>query len=188
MKRLVAASILMLLISFPVLAQRDCGDGLPCGKLPWDLPVLPQLPSPTPMPTIAVTTQPTPGPGTPTVAPSPTLAPLNTLDTSGINNQVATLGAVMAASPYIVNDLNGTPVNTLDTVNEVSDNAGLFFGYARSIGQISIGKMSPLLVLALTGVALLIGFKTTTYLLPFIAAAFAIVRKALSLILDFLPF
>lgn len=187
MRRLVAASILILLAAAPAFAQRDCGDGLPCGRLPWDLPVLPQLPSPTPMPTFALTVQPTPGAGTPTVAPSPTLALVNTIDTSAISNQVGTMSAVMASTPYIIQDFNGTPVDTSESLTELEDNASFFFGYARSISSAYVGKLSPLMTFMLLSVAVIVSIKATTYLLPFISAVVGLVRKVISLILDFLP-
>lgn len=187
MKRLMLSVVFMMLSAVPVLAQRDCGDGLPCGRLPWDLPVLPALSSPTPMPTVAVTVQPTPGPGTPTVAPSPTIPPISTIDTSDISDQVATLGAVMAQTPYIVQDFEGTPVDTSEQLDTMTDNAELFFGYARSIGSTTVGKLSPLLSLILVAIVTIVGVKATTYLLPFIGAVFGIIQRVINLILDFLP-
>lgn len=175
---LMAAS---MLIFSAAAAQNDCGDGLPCGKIPWDLPALPPLQSPTPLPTVGVTqVPPTPGPGTPTPTPLPTNTP--GLDTGGLNDQVATLGAIAQSTPFTVNDMNGTPVDTDAAFTEVGDNAGTFFGYARGISEASFGKMSPLFNFAFIALVIVVTLKILTYVLPFISVVFGIIRNVVALI------
>lgn len=177
-----------LTLFVPVAAQDDCGDGLPCGKIPWDLPVMPALPSPTPMPTQAFTAiPPTPGAGTPTWTPAPTDTPVVAIDTDDLGNQVATLGAVVNSTPGTINDLNGTPVNTDEIYEELGENAGTFFGYARGITEASFGEMSPLFNFTFVALLVVISVKLLTFLLPIGAAMFGIIRNVVSLIRDFLP-
>jgi len=108
---LVAASMLIFSVA---AAQDDCGDGLPCGRLPWSLPVLPNLPSPTPMPTVGITTvPPTQTPGGPTATPTPTTVPPGAgfdIDVGGISDQFATLQGLAEATEQVVM-VSGTPVS-----------------------------------------------------------------------------
>lgn len=97
------------------------------------------------------------------------------------------MSAVMASTPYIIQDFNGTPVDTSESLTELEDNASFFFGYARSISSAYVGKLSPLMTFMLLSVAVIVSIKATTYLLPFISAVVGLVRKVISLILDFLP-
>ncbi|MBZ0282089.1 MAG: hypothetical protein K8L97_15220 [Anaerolineae bacterium] len=187
--RLVAAALLILGMFSPVMAQSDCGDGLPCGQLFWDLPPLPELQSPTPMPTFAVTVQVTQvSGGVPTPHPVPTNPALATVDTSGISDQMATLQAVVAQTPMIMDDFNGTPVDTAQTYDELVDNAETFFGYAKSISQAQFGSLSPLVAFIILAFVTILSVKTLTFTLPFVTVLFGLIRKAVSLLLDFLPF
>lgn len=185
--RLLVTLLLMASLSAAVVAaQDDCGDGLPCGKLPWDLPYLPVLNSPTPMPTIAVTqVSGDVGAGTPTPTPAPSITPA--LELGDFNNQIATLSAVMAATPYTVNDLNGTPVDSNAVYTELGSNAGTFFGYVRSVQSISFGALTPLVGLGFLALVLVISVKLATFFVPLGAAIFGIVRKVVSVVLDFIP-
>lgn len=188
MRRALLAIVAAVVLGVGVaLAQDDCGDGLPCGRIPWDLPILPALPSPTPMPTLAFTAiPPTPGAGTPTWTPTPTATP-GGLDTGDLDNQVATLGAAINATPISINDLNGTPVNNQESFEELGLNAGTFFGYARAITSASFGEMSPLFNFGFLALLIVISVKLLTFLLPIGAVVFGILRNVISLIRDFLP-
>lgn len=183
MKRLTVVLVLVLLSVAVARAQDDCGDGLPCGKLPWDLPSLPVLNSPTPMPTIAVAGS--VGAGTPTPTPAPTVTAA--LDMGGFNNQLATLNAVMAATPISINDLDGTPVNETDVYTELGSNAGTFFGYVQAVKSINFGALTPLVGLGFLALVLVISVKAANFILPLGAAIFGIVRKVVSVVLDFIP-
>lgn len=184
---LVAAS---MLIFSTAAAQDDCGDGLPCGKIPWDLPALPSLQSPTPIPTVALTqVPPTQTPGGPTATPTsaPTSTPTSGGFDSGLNDQVATLGAVIQTTPLVINDANGTPVNTTDSFDEMGANAGTFFGYARGLSEASFGEMSPLFNFGFLALIIVISIKLLTFLLPIGSAIFGILRNIISLVRDFIP-
>lgn len=185
MKRLIV--LLLLLIPGTVSAQQNCGNGLPCGPVPWSLPPLPRLASPTPMPTIVLTPlAPTPGPGTPTSTPAPTSAPTSAFDTSGINNQVATLQVFMETTQEPIYNELGTPVG-LSSLPELSQGAGLFFGYAKGFSQASFGSLSPVFTLALLSMITVLSVKAITFGLPILATVVGMIRNVLSMIRDFIP-
>lgn len=185
---LVAASMLILLVgSHLMYAQNDCGDGLPCGKLPWDLPVLPPLPSPTLMPTIGVTTvPPTQTPGGPTATPAPTSVGFD-IDVSGINNQFGTLQALAEATDPVV-EVSGTPVSNTSQLATLSANSGTFFSYVRAVSEIDLGGMTPLIGFITLSFVTVLGVKVVTLLLPILSALFGFARKIIGVVLDFLPF
>lgn len=104
MKKLLlfALSIPLLIIS-PVQAQvADCGNGLPCGPIPWRMPVLPDLSSPTPMPTLEIPES-NINPGEPTSTPAPinTATPI-ALDIDGIDGQLSLLNSAILQTPGAV--------------------------------------------------------------------------------------
>lgn len=185
MKRWIVL-LLLLLIPGTVSAQ-NCGNGLPCGPVPWSLPPLPRLASPTPMPTIMLTpVAPTPGPGTPTSTPAPTSAPTQAFDMSSINNQVATLQNYMETTQEPIYNELGTPVG-LSSLPELSSGAGLFFGYAKGFSGASFGALSPVFTLALVSMVTVLSVKTITFILPILATVIGIIRNLISLIRDFIP-
>jgi hypothetical protein len=187
MKRVLIALLIIAPYWFS-LAQDDCGDGLPCGKLPWDLPDLLVLPSPTPIPTVAITEVPTTGAGTPTYTPYPTATPPSgVLDTTGLDENMATLGVIMDAPAITFYDLEGTPVDNTSTFEQLGSNAGQFFGYTRSLSELNLGKLSILFNFLILTFLTVGALKTTTLLLPALAAAFSIFRKIIQLTLDFMP-
>lgn len=166
----------------------ECGQGLPCGPIPWRLPQLPALQSPTPMPTAALTAiPPTATPGGPTSTPGPTATtnPLD-IDTSPISDQLATLSAVIASTPLAVYNAEGTPVDIEQQFDEMSQNAGVFFGYAQGLGT-GFGPISPLIVFTITAFLVVLSVKILTFLMPVFAAVFGILRKVINTILEFIP-
>jgi len=171
-----------------VAAQNDCGDGLPCGRIPWELPVLPPLPSPTIIPTIPVTyVVPTQTPGGPTA--TPTSVPADggfDIDVSGINDQFATLQALAAATqPSVLS--SGTPVNNDDQMATLTNNSGTFFGYVRGVSEMNLGGLTPIFGFVILSFVTVVGVKVITLLLPVLAVLFGLLRKVISVILDFLP-
>jgi len=188
MKRFYVALVLLLLaIPLWVSAQATC-QNLPCGPIPWPLPGMPVLVSPSPMPTLNVniTAVPT-GAATATPVPLiPTNPPID-LDTDGINNQLATLQSVMESTSMVIQDINGTPVDTNATFTELGDNAGTFFGYARGLSDLSFGKLSPLIAFALLALVTVLSVKSFGFFLPIIAAVWGFIRKIVQIVLEFIP-
>lgn len=183
----------LLVMAIPLAtasAQRDCGNGLPCGAIPWPRPNLPRLSSPTPMPTFILNTSPTPTltvtPGGPTVTPivpaTPTPGAIDPTQLAEVQGRIATLNALVAATPQVVLNPSGTPVGVDQELNNIASGANLFFGYARTVSQTSIGKMSPILGFVIMALVVTIGYKTLTFILPLIVALWGMVRKIISLI------
>lgn len=182
----------LLLICFfcgaVVVSAQECGRGLPCGPVPWKLPALPTLRTPTPIPTIPFTAVApnTPGPG-PTPAPTNTFAPIgvNTVDASGIGDQMATLAAMWEVTPELILNASGTPIaiGTAELTGAVTA-----FSYIKGLSTINLGSLSPLVAFLPLALITIIGLKVITFLLPVMVSLFGIVRKIIQLILDFLPF
>lgn len=183
----------LLVMAIPLAtagAQRDCGNGLPCGAIPWPRPNLPRLSSPTPMPTFVINTTATPTltvtPGGPTVTPLPastaTPGAVDPTQLAEVQGRIATLNALVAATPQVVLNPSGTPVGVDQELNNIASGANLFFGYARTVSQTSIGKMSPILGFVIMALVVTIGYKTLTFILPLIVALWGMVRKIISLI------
>jgi hypothetical protein len=186
MKRTISVLLITALLGAGVmLAQDDCGDGLPCGKIPWDLPKLPAVPSPTIIPTIPITlVPPTQTPGGPTATPAPTDA--GPIDVSGINDQFATLQALAAATQPSI-EVSGTPVNTDEQLATLTYNSGTFFGYVRGVSELNLGNLTPIFGFAIVSFLVVVGVKVITLILPVLAALFGLLRKVISVVLDFLP-
>jgi hypothetical protein len=130
----------------------------------------------------------------PTTAPTatsggPTATPVGgpTIDTAGINDQMGTLSAVMENTPFIVQDIEGTPVDTSQTFDDLGSNAGSFFGYAKGLQDVSFGQMTPLIVFTLIAFLTVVAVKSLTFLLPFLAAVWGFIRKIIETILAFIP-
>lgn len=190
MRRLLVFLLVLLCGAITVQAQSDCGNGLPCGPIPWPLPRLPDLQSPTPMPTVVITQAAADPPdGTPTATPSttPTYLP-GTLDTGGIDDNMATLQAIMEQTPEAIYNFEGTPVDTNEVFTELGENAGTFFGYARGLADVTFGAWTPLISFSILAFLTVIAVKIMTFLLPVITVVFGLVRKIIQLVLDFLPF
>lgn len=178
-------SLLALLNAGPVAAQNDCGDGLPCGRIPWGLPVLPTLASPTPMPTIPITINPpTSTPGGPTATPAPTEV---SVDTSGLNDQFATLQNLIAATdiPVVV---SGTPVSAGDQLDSLASGSYTFFGYVRGVSELDLGGLTPLLTFLIVSLITVIAVKSLTFIMPVLAAIYAFIKSIVDFVLSLLPF
>lgn len=188
--------ILMLALLFAGEANAqsapNCADGYPCQNVPWRLPVLPPLQSPTPIPTIAVTAVPTatPQPSS-TPAPSPTGQaaapnPLATLDLANLNGQVATLNAVIQGTPVTLNDAYGAYA-TPGGPDAYTTPAATFISYAKGISTLNFGMLTPLIVAFFGGFVLYLTLIVSGVVLPIGAALFGVLRRVVTLILDFLP-
>jgi hypothetical protein len=132
----------------------------------------------------------------PTSAPAPTTAPpvetyiaAPTVNTSGINDQMATLSSVMENTPYIVLNVEGTPVDTAETFDDLGSNAGDFFGYAKGLSssQSNFGSLTPLIVFTLIAMVTVIAIKSLTFLIPLFAAIWGFIRKIIETVLEFIP-
>lgn len=186
MKRPFLIAVLVLLMPLTAYAQQiGCASGVACGPVPWQMPVFPVLRTPTPVPTAAITAIQTSGDVLPTATPMPAGA---SLDVSGITGQLATITALSLATPVNISDAYGsyaTPATPM--ASQLGQQAGTFFGYVRGLTEINFGAITPLIVFALAVFGFLFTTFMATVLVPMIAVLVGIVRKIVSLILDFLP-
>ena len=188
MSKLRAALFLTsLILVVEVVRAGECGNGLPCGSIPWPQPNPPPLVSPSPMPTIGVTVNPpTATPGGPTATPAPTDVSFD-IDVSGINDQFATLqNLAEATEPVIL--VSGTPVNSGTQLQAVATNSYQFFGYVRGVSELDLGGLTPFLLFIFTSFVVVVSVKSLTFILPVLIALFNFIRGIVSLVLDFLPF
>jgi len=179
---LVAASMLI----FGIVQAGECGDGLPCGSIPWPQPNPPQLVSPSPMPTIGVTVNPpTNTPGGPTATPTPTPVPTSapfSLDLDGLNDQFGTLQAALEATEEVV-EVSGTPVTTSGQLDSLADNSFIFFSYVRGIGEADLGGMTPFITFAIISFLTVIAVKSITFILPVLIAIFYFLKGVIDTVL-----
>ena len=183
---LILAAASMLMFSF--VRAGECGDGLPCGSIPWPQPNPPQLQSPTPMPTIGVTTIPptqTPGGATATPSPAPTSNNFG-LDIDGIGQQFATLRALAEATDPVI-EVSGTPVSQDDQMTTLTDNSATFFGYVRAVNEIDLGGLTPIIGFVTLSFLTVLGTKAVTLIVPVVMALFGLIKKIISFVISFFP-
>lgn len=183
MKRALMALVALLMAVGVVAAQKDCGDGLPCGKLVWDLPVLPILNSPTPMPTIQITSV-IAATNAPTGAPTSTPAPTGTLvaDFSNVAAQLNTLAAVVNATQVPVLNASGTPISGDEQYTQLTTDAGTFFGYLRGVQEANLGGFTPWIALLATTLVIAIATKGAGFILPVVAVVFRLILRIVEVI------
>ncbi len=176
--RMILATLLMLALSIPVFA--DCTDKTPCGPVPWKMPVLPRLLTPTPMPNSSGSVTgifgPTPVPDTNASA---DLGDTNFFDGSALNKQVGDLKTLMSNQ----NTMNGTGQDLGVLVSQSGD----FFSYLRAFATANFGVFTPLLLIAVLSFSVKMGLGVSTRLFPVFMAIYGFVRKAITVILDFIP-
>jgi hypothetical protein len=186
--KVIVGFIIVLLATVGVAAAQDCDPLLPCGPLPWSLPSLPDLASPTALPVANIS----PGMGTPTATPvsSGMILPSATpaFDVSGLNDGMGTLQAIANSTSIPINDLNGTPFSSGGALATLTANTSDAFGYVRGLNDISFGPLTPLVTMMFTAALLFLVFNVGNFLLPLVMALFGVFRKIVGLILDFLPF
>lgn len=197
--RLVAAIYLIFFFllhsTSMVTAQNQCGQGLPCGPVPWPIPQLPELASPSPFPTIEITSTPSPTPGatptpTNTLTPSPTAtiptpttfpSPTSFLDTTEIFEQMGTIQAIANATTVPIEEDPG------DINSEMGTNAGTFFAYIRGLSEANFGVLSPLVVFMLTSFTFVLVVKAAQLFMPMVSVGFGFLRKIVEFVLEFIP-
>lgn len=193
----------------------DCGNGLPCGPIPWGLPIFPTLQSPTPLgtatnwigtpftstptytPTPTYTLTPTYTPSitptyTSTPSPSPTYTPTTQptptpyLTDVGLELVVGTMSAVNVTPNAVIN-IQGTTVAQGDIVQLAQDNSSLIFGYIRGIQTGLFGPFESLVVVITIMFFLVVFLFLGEQILTIVAIMYGLVRKVIQLIADILP-
>ena len=186
--------IVLMALATPAGAQGYKGtpDPLqPVGPLPWPVPVLPYLRSPTPWPTVA-----TPTPLAATYTPSPTATatltptpPATPHDTE--HESMATLVGQNQEAIQTLQALDGQTAGDLSMATaaaQVGDYAGQFFAYAKGLELFNIkgtGGVVTFMLLAFLFVILVI---LGTAILPMLATLANWIVKILRLLGEFIPF
>jgi hypothetical protein len=198
---LLIAALLLLVLPAGIVSAQKCdnasGSLAPCGALPWALPGLPVLVSPTPYqlrdtPTPIVYTA-TPSP-TFTFTPSPTVAtPTATIDNSVLHGDMATMaaGGIEVITTLDINpeiSLGGSSDPVATTSASLSNYSRTFFSYVRGLTLFNMtgtGGITGWLLLAL---ALVIGTVIATNLIPIIGAIYRLIMRVIELVAQFIPF
>lgn len=187
MKKLLIC-LALLIFALPTKAQ-DCGDGLPCGPIPWTLPNYPVLITPTPLQAGSVAT-PTPT-NTPTATwtPSPTWTPSMTpttrasvtpfFDPDFIDDHISTAEALIQGTQVPVLDHEGEPLEFGS-----GGDAETFFAYAKGLatGE-TFGVYTPFIVLLLTIFGFSFMLAMFSFVLPFAALILGLLIKIIGLII-----
>jgi hypothetical protein len=183
--------IVALLLLVPGSYQDDdCGDGLPCGPIPFDLPSLPLILSPTPFPTVWIQATPTPT-VTPIPTPTPdatatfTPVPTATLNATAIVEGVEGLEELSEGTPQPVIGLDGVEYD-IESIDEGAETA-TFWSYIRGLFSINLGKFQPVLVFSVFAFGIIIAVKSSTLILYFLAPLIGLIRKAIDFVLKFIP-
>lgn len=199
-----------ILISTFSLKAQTCGDGLPCGPIPWELPGYPILESPTPInadvgaitptPSATVTLTHTPTPTltytptytrtptptlTHTATPTPTITETPPFDPTDISDQLATLENIQETQ-IAVEDAVGTDVNIEDIEAYIED-AEIFFSYAKGINADIAGPFAPLVTVVIVALAMMMFVMVLKVIVPVMSFMYGLIRKTVQLILDFVP-
>lgn len=184
MKRVVIVLLLLIAASAARAQDDECGNGLPCGPLPWPVPVLPDLASPSPMPTISITATdipPTSNPSPPTSTPTPTPAG----DIPSLEIAVTAAVDLAERTPDTIIGLDGMG---FDIMEIASADTGLFFSYVRGFSTLTFGVFTPLVLLLITFLVVTLVIYAITFFWPIIATVIGLIRRAVQLVLEFIPF
>lgn len=184
-----AVAAVLLLLVFAGTAAAQCG--VPCQPVQWPLPTWPALVSPTPLsqqsgliPTYTPTGTITPGA---TLTPTATLTPI--VDAGDVGSSLATLEHIVAGTVPPLANPSGTPFTLPDMLATAQSDTTDFWGYSKGIAESNfLGPFAPFATLLLVFLLTMMLIKGSTFLLPIGFALFGVIRKVVSLLLDFLPF
>lgn len=208
--RVTSLIVLLLLAAGVPKSNAQDGGGLPVGEIPWAAFQFPNVNTPTPLmsPTLTMTLTPS---GTLSPTPTGTLTPAYTpngsvmtptaplvptlngtsdfldFESSDLRNQMGTMQAIMNSnSASIINDIGGTPVN-LNRVANLAENGSTLLSYIKGLSTLNVGFLTPLVQLLLLNLVISLTMHMLGFLIPLGASLLGLARKAISLILDFIP-
>lgn len=181
-----------------VSAQKCGNDPLnPCGPLPWGLPSLPVMTSPTPYqlrdtPTpVVITVTPTP---TASQTPTATVGtPTATLDASGVHSDMMT---AVGESVETIDDLDinpeiglGGPSDPVATTSaSLSNYSRTFFSYVRGLTLFNMRGTGGITGWILLALAVVIGTVIATTLIPIMGSIYRLIMRVIELVAEFIPF
>lgn len=178
----------LTMLATPALAQ-TCGNLLPCVPIPWTLPDFPALNSPTPMPmssSIVITVSPDPSEtADPNPGSNPTPTPI--WDAADLSDQVATIQALNAATPYPILGEDGQPLDRDTVALDLATNAVTTFGYFKALSQVQFGVLSPLVTFIFLGFSFMFLVKLARWAAPVVRALVNLVIRAIEILLEFIP-
>lgn len=176
MMKWIIPLLIVLAIATPAQAQQ-CQAGLSCEQVPWRLPGFPILLTPTPFPTANATALPT---ATPTPSESGSvMTPTPDANVEDVSDIVATLQVFANSTP-------GGPTSPVAAFDVYSSSAGLF-GFILGLSNVNFGVFTPLISFVIFAFFTWFVIRFTTLILPIVAGIVGLIRKAVSLILEFLP-
>lgn len=111
------------------------------------------------------------------------------IEVNNINDAFATLsGATNGTLPAVANP-SSTPYGLDELLATTEADTDTMFGTTKGMLAADVlGPFAPLGVLAIAVVALVLALKSSTFVLTLLVPLVGIVRRIVSLILDFLPF
>lgn len=171
MRPLTALLLLLLALPLGAAQAQDCGAGLPCGPLPWRLPSLPNLQSPTPFPATVATATVTPGP-TPTGTLSPTPSPTSDFSLDEIADQLATLQSIAAQTQ----EAPGTDEPNDFTDENIGGVIPIFFRMTHWMSSFRFGIFTPLAQVGVFIVFSTVSFGLLVLFLPILAPLIGVIR------------
>lgn len=199
MRRLALIFLLMLGVS--VVNAQDCDPYLPCGPLPWALPIFPTLQSPTPIPTMILTIVPTAtGTGGATTTPTgtatftPTITPTRTptgtptatstpfWDGTQLAHEVGTLQSYIDATPVSPLGFDGNPINT-----DPNPAGTTLWSYIKGLYLYDFGVFGPMMAAFIATFVYVLGFKILMLAFPALVYLLGFLRRVVELILEFIP-
>ena len=153
------------------IGETICGNGLPCGQIPWSLPALEILASPTPYTTPAASAN-------PEATAEVTIEP-----TAPVAEATDFVGALDSAQDFL------TPIATpnlgvdasVEYQNVIADSA-TFFSYVRAIELADFGVLNPLIAAFFTLAVLTLLLNLALFLLPVLSMIVGVLRKLVQLI------
>lgn len=174
--------VLILLMAAPAMAQdiSDCTSAHPCGPVPWRIPQLPMLVTPTSVPSSSGAVSAIFG-ATPVPAPEQAgaLGDTSFFDGDALNDEIGTLNDLMSNNESV----NGSQEDLVALASQSAD----FLGYVRAFSTANFGVFTPLLLIFILSFSVKMGAGLSLRLLPLVAVIFGLIRKAITVVLDFIP-
>lgn len=160
---------------------------LPCGAVPWTLPLFPDLVSPTPWSgETLLDPADVPNP-TETPTPNPTFPDL---DISQLNGAVGTMSSSVSGTQIadIQVDVNGTPVAGSSLADGIDlPQTELFFSYVKGLAVSSFGPFAPIVGWLITWIGLMLLLFLIWAIVKAIGIVIKFVKAGIDLVLGFIP-
>jgi hypothetical protein len=178
--RVVLMGLLILLSASSGAAAQSCGNGLPCGPIPWRLPNLPDLKTPTPASRVDE------GYASIPLLTSPAEATALPGLEVGMEPVAGQVEMYLTATQICILDVYGRCME--QDPQAYAPEPFLIFGYFRSLAGVNLGVFNPVLWFLLAAFSSVLAFTLASRVLPILVVLLGLVRKFVNLMLNFLPF